>query len=56
MEDWSMPSWLLPLLAFGVIAGFIAFAFWQGAKVKPDKDNADRWDRFGGPPDSPPGS
>jgi hypothetical protein len=56
MEDWSMPIWLLPLLAFCAIAGFIAFAFWQGAKVKPDKDNTDRWDRFGGPPDNHPGS
>jgi hypothetical protein len=35
-----------------LIVGFIAFAFWQGEKVKPDKDNADRWDSFGGPPES----
>jgi hypothetical protein len=50
-ESWIMPSWLLPLLAFCVIAGFIGFAFWQGDKVKANKNNTDRWDRFGGPPD-----
>jgi hypothetical protein len=41
-----MPNWLLPLLAFCTIAGFIGFAFRQGTKVKPDKNNADRWDRL----------
>ena len=56
IEGWIMPSWLLLLLAFCAIAGFIGFAFWQGAKVKPDKNNTDRWDRFGGPPDSHTGS
>jgi len=34
------------------IAGFVGFAFCQGAKVKSDNDNTDRWDRFGGPPGS----
>jgi hypothetical protein len=39
-----MPTWLLPLLAFCAIAGFIGFAFRQGTKVKPDKDNnPDSW-------------
>jgi hypothetical protein len=51
-----MPNWLLPLLAFCTIAGFIGFAFRQGMKVKPDKNNTDNWDRFGGPPDSHTGS
>jgi hypothetical protein len=38
-----MPSWLLPLLAFCAIAAFIGFAFRQGTKVKPDKNNTDNW-------------
>jgi hypothetical protein len=50
--DRIMPSRLLPSLAFCAIAGFVGFAFRQGTKVKPDKNNTDNWDRFGGPPDS----
>lgn len=46
-----MPT-VLPLVAFCAVAGFVGFAFWQGAKVKSDKDNTDQWDRFGAPPDS----
>ena len=34
-----MPSWLLPLLAFCAIAGFVGFAFRQGTKVPPDRNN-----------------
>jgi hypothetical protein len=34
-----MPTWLLPLLAFCGIAGFIGFAFHQGTKVSPDRNN-----------------
>jgi hypothetical protein len=34
-----MPGWLLPLLAFCAIAGFIGFAFRQGTKVSPDRNN-----------------
>ncbi len=56
MDGWIIPSWLLPLLASCAIAGFIGFAFWQGAKVKPEKNNAYQWVRFGGPPDSHTGS
>jgi len=56
MADQIMPNWLLPLLALVAIVGFIAFAFRQGTKVKPDKSNTDNWDRFGGPPDSHSGS
>ena len=33
-----MPDWLGPLLALCVLGGFIAFAFRQGTKVKPNKD------------------
>jgi hypothetical protein len=35
-----MPSWLLPLLAFCALAGFIGFAFRQGTKVPPDRNNS----------------
>ena len=51
-----MPNWLLPLLALFAVLGFIAYAFRQGAKVRPDKNNTDNWDRFGGPPESHTGS
>lgn len=51
-----MPSWLLPLGAIFAIVGFIAFTFRQDTKVRPDKNNSDNWDRFGGPPDSHTGS
>jgi hypothetical protein len=48
-----MPNWVGPLLALIVLAGFIGFAFRQGTKVKPDKDNPDNWPTSagsGGPP------
>jgi hypothetical protein len=51
-----MPEWLLALICLAVLVGFIWFAFSQGLKVKPERDNRDHWDRFGGPPDSHPGS
>jgi hypothetical protein len=51
-----MPDWLLAPICLIVLVGFIGFAFWQGLRVKPDKENRDNWDRFGGPPDSHPGS
>jgi hypothetical protein len=51
-----MPSWFLPLLAFCAIAGFIGFAFRQGTKVEPDKNNTDNWDLSDGPPDNHTGS
>jgi hypothetical protein len=34
-----VPDWLLPLICFVGLAGFIGFAFRQGTKVKPDRDN-----------------
>ena len=55
-EEQLMPSWLLPALSLIVIVGFIGFAFRQGLKVKPDKDNRDNWSNFSGPPDSDGGS
>jgi hypothetical protein len=43
-----VPNWVGPLLAFIVLAGFISFAFRQGLKVKPDKENPDNWPGSGG--------
>ncbi|MGH6643431.1 MAG: hypothetical protein ACRED3_12125 [Bradyrhizobium sp.] len=43
-----MPGWLGPLLALCALVGFIVFAFRQGTKVKPDKDNPDNWQGSGG--------
>jgi hypothetical protein len=37
----TMPNWVGPLLALVVLIGFIGFAFRQGLKVTPDKDNLD---------------
>lgn len=45
-----MPNWLLPLGAFVILVGFMGYAFRQGTKVEPDRDNPDRWQDFGGPP------
>jgi len=38
-----MPNWVVPLLAFIVLVGFIGFAFRQGMKVTPDPDNPDNF-------------
>jgi hypothetical protein len=39
-----MPNWVVPLLALCALVGFIGFAFRQGTKVRPDKDNnPDNW-------------
>jgi hypothetical protein len=46
----TIPAWLVPLAAFVLIGGFIAFAFRQGLRVKPDR-NPDNW-----PPDATGGS
>jgi hypothetical protein len=43
-----MPNWFFPLLALIALAGFIGFAFRQGMKVKPDRDNPDNWPSSGG--------
>jgi hypothetical protein len=39
----AIPSWLIPVFALALLTGFIAFAFRQGMKVKPDGDKRDRW-------------
>jgi hypothetical protein len=41
--DEEQPNWFFPLLALIVLVGFIGFAFRQGMKVTPDKDNPDNW-------------
>jgi hypothetical protein len=43
-----MPNWIGPLLALAVLAGFISFAFRQGMKVTPDRDNPDNFPTSGG--------
>ena len=43
-----MPHWVVPLLAFITLVGFIGFAFRKGMQVKPDKDNPDNWQGVGG--------
>jgi hypothetical protein len=47
-----MPDWLGPLLALCALGGFIVFAFRQGTKVKPAKDNPDNWQGSGGGQDA----
>ena len=42
------PHWLMVAGAVLVVVGFIGFAFRQGMKVKPDKDNPDNWQSSGG--------
>ena len=51
-----MPEWVVPLLVFIALAGFIGFAFRQGMKVKPDKNNPDNWPGVGGGQSSEDGS
>jgi len=36
-----MPNWFLPLICLLGLVGFIGFAFRQGTKVKPDRNNTD---------------
>jgi len=36
-----MPDWLVAAASLVVLVGFIGFAFMQGFRVKPDKDNSD---------------
>jgi hypothetical protein len=43
-----MPNWIGPLLALVTLVGFIGFAFRQGMKVKPDRDNPDNFPTGGG--------
>jgi hypothetical protein len=36
-----MPNWLIPLTCLIALIGFIGFAFRQGTKVSPDRNNTD---------------
>jgi hypothetical protein len=47
-----VPHWLLPLFAGSFLIGFIAFAFRQGTKVHPDRNNNDNWTYGGGDSDA----
>jgi hypothetical protein len=38
-----MANWIGPLLALIVLVGFVGFAFRQGLKIKPDRDNPDNF-------------
>ena len=52
----AFPDWVLAPLWILALVGFIWFAFRQGFKVTPNKENRDDWDNFGGPPDGHTGS
>ena len=47
-EGLMFPNWVEPLFALIGLVGFISFAFRQGTKVKPDKDNPDNWQSYSG--------
>ena len=36
-----MPDWFAPLLAGISLFGFLGYAFWRSAAVKPDSNNLD---------------
>lgn len=40
MEGLNMPDWLLAVICLAVLVGFIGYAFYQGMKVSPDRNNA----------------
>jgi hypothetical protein len=45
----AIPHWLISLAIFAALGAFIAFAFRQGQRVKPDRDkNPDEWQRYSG--------
>ena len=45
----AVPHWLISLGIFALLGAFIAFAFRQGQKVKPDRDkDPDEWTRSAG--------
>jgi hypothetical protein len=39
----ALPNWFVPLICLIGLAGFIGFAFRQGTRVTPDRDNRDNW-------------
>jgi hypothetical protein len=45
----AIPHWLIALVIFALLGAFIAFAFRQGQKVKPDRNkDPDDWTRLTG--------
>jgi hypothetical protein len=45
----AIPHWLISLGIFALLGAFIAFAFRQGQKVKPDRNkDPDDWTRLTG--------
>jgi hypothetical protein len=45
----AIPHWLISLGIFALLGAFIAFAFRQGLKVKPDRNkDPDDWSRITG--------
>jgi hypothetical protein len=40
-EDQTMPDWILAPICLVVLVGFIFYAFRQGTKVTPDRNNSD---------------
>jgi hypothetical protein len=47
-EDQIMPDWILAPICLVALLGFIGFAFRQGTKVKPDRDNSNFGPNFTG--------
>ena len=43
-----VPHWLIVFGAAVMLLGFIGFAFRQGMRVTPDKDNPDNWSSSAG--------
>jgi hypothetical protein len=40
-EESQMPDWILAPICLAILVGFIGFAFRQGLKVRPDRDNTE---------------
>jgi hypothetical protein len=43
-----MPDWILAPICIAILFGFIGYAFRQGTKVKPDRNNSDFGPSFTG--------
>jgi hypothetical protein len=47
-EDQIMPDWILAPICLVILVGFIGYAFRQGTKVKPDRNNSNFGPSFSG--------